>query len=1050
MFRKTVLVRALTVAFCVGAVSAVTMPSAMAQSNAAGNVFGQVSGGAGATVQLHDAATGVKRSVTIGQDGKFRIAALPVGNYQVDLVRGGKTESTVMVEVIVGQNVEASFASAVQTVQVSGRRVKIDVQNTDNGTIFSAKTLEKLPIATNLTAVILLAPNTTEADAAYGGASFGGGAASENSFYVNGFPITNPLSQLGSMELPFGASAQISVVTGGFGVEFGRSIGGVTSITTKSGTNTWEVGGRASTTPNQLRSKTKNVYYPMTGDPENKGTDGKLLARADNAYQTVEQFGAYVGGPIIKDKLFMFVALDESNDHRQGILSSTSTTLGTIARQGYGRAENRNSKYLAKFDWNLSDNHRLEWTSAGEKTHFVGRTYGFDLNPNNPNALAQLDGTPTAVKYNGIVTDNPGSDGAEINALRYTGNLSDDLTFTSSYGVLKSPRKISFDDVQGQPPAGTAFTSTGRVPELSPDLYTNRNKYPGNQAQSGTDEVKSFRLDLEYKLGNHTLRGGLDNNKIQSAGVGQGTSGGSTWTYRKVADKDINNPNALFANGTPALIADKGGFGNRGYYVRQSIFSSYTKAAATQSSLYLEDKFQVTKNLLVTGGVRSESYSNSDGDDRKFLEQKNQIAPRVSASWDVNGDASFKVYGSVGRYHLQLPTQVAARAASRSTLTRQDFTYTGIDPATGAPLGLNPIIPVGSPDGELGQLKNPDSVVSKTLKPNFQDEITAGFERAFNADFNFGVRGTFRKLGTTIDDNCDTRRLFDWAKHNGVPVAKTDNMSCFIFNPGEPATVYIDAQDAKGNLLIGGTGGKWATFSSADLGYGGFKAKRNYSALDFFLEHPDRNGWYSKVTYTLSRSTGNTEGQTRSDTGQQDISVTALFDYPEFARFGDGLLANDRRHAIKAYGYYDVTPKLTLGYNLLVQSGRPKTCLGTNVASESGEVDSTGYLDPIGAIYGGPGYGAEYYWCNGKPAPRGSLGREPTEKRLDLDVTYKVTKDLSLIADIYNVFNSQTNRSSNATYDGGDGGAISPTYGLPGNLQPARSVKFSIEYKHKF
>ena len=41
-------------------------------------------------------------------------------------------------------------------------------------------------------------------------ASIGGGGASENSFYLNGFPITNPLSQLGGMELPFGAIQQAS------------------------------------------------------------------------------------------------------------------------------------------------------------------------------------------------------------------------------------------------------------------------------------------------------------------------------------------------------------------------------------------------------------------------------------------------------------------------------------------------------------------------------------------------------------------------------------------------------------------------------------------------------------------------------------------------------------------------------------------------------------------------------------------------------------------------------------------------------------------------
>lgn len=112
-----------------------------------------------------------------------------------------------------------------------------------------------------------LAPNTTRADSRYpGGASFGGAAPSENSCYINGFPVTNPLNQLGSTDLPFGAISQAQVLTGGFCVEFGRSIGGVVNITTKSGTNTWQGSVSLSVAPNSLRSKTDDHFYPDTGE----------------------------------------------------------------------------------------------------------------------------------------------------------------------------------------------------------------------------------------------------------------------------------------------------------------------------------------------------------------------------------------------------------------------------------------------------------------------------------------------------------------------------------------------------------------------------------------------------------------------------------------------------------------------------------------------------------------------------------------------------------------------------------------------------------------
>jgi hypothetical protein len=66
--------------------------------------------------------------------------------------------------------------------------------------------------------IIQLAPNTTRADSRFaGGASFGGGAASENSYYINGFPVVNPLTGLGASQLPFGAIAEAQVLTGGSG-----------------------------------------------------------------------------------------------------------------------------------------------------------------------------------------------------------------------------------------------------------------------------------------------------------------------------------------------------------------------------------------------------------------------------------------------------------------------------------------------------------------------------------------------------------------------------------------------------------------------------------------------------------------------------------------------------------------------------------------------------------------------------------------------------------------------------------------------------------------
>ncbi len=90
-------------------------------------------------------------------------------------------------------------------------------------------------------------------------------------------------------------------------------------------------------------------------------------------------------------------------------------------------------------------------------------------------------------------------------------------------------------------------------------------------------------------------------------------------------------------------------------------------------------------------------------------------------------------------------------------------------------------------------------------------------------------------------------------------------------------------------------------------------------------------------------------------------------------------------------------------------------------------------------------------WCDGKPVPRGSIGRMPWETRFDLSVSYKPAtfKGLSFGIDVFNVFNNQVVLTRQEAYDGGDG-AILPTYGEVRQFAAPRTMKFKIEYSHKF
>jgi hypothetical protein len=1021
MFKKTVLVHALTLAFSGAALTAAVMNPAMAQSNATGTVYGTVAPGAGVTVVVENAATGLRRVLTPDAQGRFRATALPTGTYTVSQMKGETVVSTTQVDTSIGQGTEAVFPQAatgsMQTVQITGQRRTIDVTSTTAGATFNARQLAALPIARNVEAIIQLAPNTTRADSRFaGGASFGGGAASENSYYINGFPVVNPLTGLGASQLPFGAIAEAQVLTGGFGAEFGRSIGGVVNIITKSGTNTWEAGGIVTFEPSQWRASPRDIFYANTGAASNAATDGTLrLARRQNT-QERKVYGAYVGGPIIQDKLFFFAAAEKTETDEglvNGFRVGTSNGLN-----GWRDRNTQIERYMAKIDWNITDNHRLEFTTLGDTPEVTNRDRGFSYATRSPVGPVTSEATRINVDNNG----------GKTNMLKYTGNLTDDLTVTALYGKTTSKHENIFPGYQPDlfQISSTPATQVPGVTYSNPQGITGTILAPGAQ-----DVVKSGRFDVEYRLGAHTLRGGFDQNKVASLNAGDFRAGGGIWTYLRSSTP--NESIDTVAGFTIPSPASGGGFGTQGYYVTRDLFSTVTDSYGEQSAIYLEDKYQVTKDVLVTLGVRSESFKNQNDSKTTFLEMKNQINPRLAASWDVFGDASLKVFGTAGRYSVPIPTHISVRGAGRSLFTAQYYTYSGVNPTTGAPTGLVQLSPPLSNNNEYNQDKVVATLAALDMKPSYQDELTLGFEKAFSPSLNFGGKGTYRKLKQTIDDFCDVRPFETYAAANKIAITNPLwGNTCQTFNPGQDNTFLVDFAGDPNRLTK-------VFLTAADQRFP--KPRRTYAAIDLFAEHPFRNGWYGKVNYTWSKNKGNTEGQVRSDNGQADVAVTSTWDYPELMLGADGLLPNDREHQIKAYGFYEVTKEVTVGGNVLFASGRPRSCIGSEA-------------NP--AASGSPNYSNQTFWCLGATraqnviTQRGTLGRLPWDNRLDMNVAYKpsIVPGLQVRLDVFNVFNRQVTQNVTEAYNSGN--LVSSIYGTPLSLTAPRSGRVSVMYDKKF
>jgi hypothetical protein len=392
-----------------------------AQTNTGGNVVG--SAAAGDTITITSPSTGFSRTITAGADGNFRFAQLPSGQYQIS--QNGGAPRTVNVNVGTSANVDfAGAATTLDTVTVtatSGAVNPIDVSSVESTTILTAEQVAKIPVPRNITSVALLAPGTVRgaANAGFGALpSFGGSSVAENQFYVNGFNITNTFKNLAFAQVPFEGIAESQVKTGGYGAEFGRSTGGVINMITKRGTNEFKAGGSIYYIPESLSETSPDLYYNNGLWVSNNSNDNGWEATA----------AIWAGGALIKDKLFAY-----------GLIQYGKTASETYTSR-FGNtnldSSSKRPQWLAKVDWQISDDHSVELTAFSDKREFTDDYYraSFPDSTTNPTTGAITVGAnPTTVFGDYRGTDFNEAGGSSW-VLKYTGYLTDNFTLSALYG----------------------------------------------------------------------------------------------------------------------------------------------------------------------------------------------------------------------------------------------------------------------------------------------------------------------------------------------------------------------------------------------------------------------------------------------------------------------------------------------------------------------------------------------------------------------------------------------------------------------------------------
>lgn len=1035
----------------------------MAQATTS-SIFGSVPIAAGETVQITGGA-GFNRTVPVDSTGHYSIT-VPIGTYTVNLMQNGQviqSKSNVTPAVAGatavnftsaaakgGENANAKSLSAVTV--TANETPAIDVASTRQSLVITAEQLKHLPLARSGEAIALLAPGTVEGspllatNASPTGqpyVSFGGASIAENAYYVNGFNSSDPLGNQGGITLPYGSIAQQQTITSGYGAEYGRSAGGVISEVGKSGTNDWHFGAQALWQPAFARSTSDNYYYanPLSKKSGQQVGDLYQYRQPNKSWETV--YDAYVGGPLIKDRLFFFISAE--------VDKTQATANRSLSAKQIDQFKVSQPKLYAKLDWNINDSNILSLTGIQSKDQNSGSQYFYDNVAHQSTGFAAYD--PSTKNSFGIWI------------AKYTAYITDDLTVDAMYGKLKGTYFTMFPGSVSSPLPFIANPNQQNItlPGVGPNGNTNAQPL-GQVGNSGhQSSTSNLRLDLDWKLGHHDVQFGIDNQTTSDIGDGSLTTGpGYQWVYSNTPGMTGTGPNQSPWVDDPANYPNGVGSDGNTYSVSKSFFLTAASVKVKQKAEYIQDNWQVSDNLLLNLGLRNDQFTNLNALGKPYLRLTHgQWAPRLGFSWDVLGDASLKVFGNIGRYYLALPTSVALREASASTFYAQYYTYAGID-ANGIPQGLTPInsrgqtlgpgVPV-SANNEYGQALDANVVHSTNIKAEYQDEIVLGMQQQINPSWVYGVQGMYRRLGTIIDDVADQiTECNQLVAQNPSKKAQLDAQGAAAdaqYDPTNPCAAPPDL-GIQGSVLINPGSTNTFTTSNGQGGYNHFtvspaqfgfpKTSRKYYSLEAYLEHPFDGKWQGKLDYVFSKSYGSTDGPVQSNIGQggSSVSITTQWDFGSLMQYANGVQANSRKHVLKAYGSYQLTPEWIVSGVLTLASGTPRTCLGYLGPNEQ---------DPTT-------YGSFYHWCGGKPAPGGSTGYTPWIHPLNLSVEYRpewADKKLGFQLQVRNVFNEQ-NALQYYPYFGkvtqfmGAPYSPNPSYGRTEGNETPRTVQVGVTY----
>lgn len=624
----------------------------------------------GAVVKAKHIPSGTVYGAKANLDGRFDMQGMrPGGPYTVEVSFIGYSTYVINdITLQLGETYDLTVNMQPSNYQlgeivVSAVKTKFGANKTGASTNISMSQIASMPtVNRSIADVTRLSPY------AGSGMSFAGSDGRSTNFTVDGANFNNNFGLNdklpgGGTPISLEAIEEMQVVIAPFDLRQTNFVGGGVNAVTKSGTNTFK--GSAYTYQYNEDMRGNRVAGEELG---NRGVDRKHV------------YGATLGGPIIKDKLFFFgnfeyqkipTTATEWRASADGVANASNyisrTTLSDLAtvseyvkkKYGYDTgswtdfpADESNIKFLARVDWNIATNHKLALRYNYTKNQYWNAPNGNSTDASYRNkSYDRMSEMSMAFANSMYSMDNiVHSFSADWNA-RFGQNISNQLlvTYTSLKDMRGSKSEIfPFIDILNGYDAATGVQDLDPYMSLGYELFTFNNGVNNN--------ILTINDNFVYNLGAHKLMAGLSfehqmaNNSYMRNGTGY-------YRYRSLED--------FLNQAEPESIAFTIGYNGQ--------TDPSAKVRFNQYGLYLQDEWNATKNFKMNYGIRFDVLAFNDDDVMTNGEilavdyggrhidtgawpgTQLNINPRVGFNWDIIGDKSLVLRGGTGLFTGRLP-----------------------------------------------------------------------------------------------------------------------------------------------------------------------------------------------------------------------------------------------------------------------------------------------------------------------------------------------------------------------------------------------------------